>query len=607
MARLPLRFLTSATVAGLSLLTAAPAAPAQIGPATAEGSDAPEPRFGMFRDPAGYEGSDPDHVDYNGELIALDGGELTLSLLPGVDGSEALQAAVSDGAAERNSGTVDDRVDDPLGAPPGGVAGTPDAAGTAAGDGSAPRRQSYKLDKNVPVYLNGRKVDMEDLRPGDRIRIRRGDGDKSPIRRVIALRTADFGGYEPGGAPVDPTDFEPAKMDPATARAARTGETAPGGGGGFQNVSPGEVTGESKENLEDRGVTVGGGNPVGMPAGGEGEEAAPGFGVAVADSPGEGVLVADVQPGGPAAEAGVQRGDFLTRLDGKTVQTPEDLKAMAKDMLAAEGDPPPVTATLWRDGEDMTVEIAPSNEASDYFEKTTGRAMSMGAPMPAGQGGGEPGGGNAGGGQPGRMSLQDHDESGIEVLAGAAVGALAANAADAESRAGGMTAPAAPMGPRTSYYGGGLAAGPAAAALADGFSPLDATILGGYGAYGGGYGLAAAARNPYLDDEKDAIVEARMREAAVRDAIGHDAEDYVVGQRANPLDSRGPRAGGENMDRLLPGDRILGVDGEPVGDHADLERAMKRFKGDMLSLNVLRNGERMTLRLPRREAAAAAR
>ena len=598
MTRLPLRFLTSASVAGLSLLTAAAPAPAQIGPATAEGSDAPEPRFGMFRDPAGYEGADPDHVDYNGELIALDGGELTLSLLPGIDGSEALQAAVSDGPAERNSGTVDDRDDDRLGAAPGGEAGAAGAPGAATGDRPAANRQSYKLDKNVPVYLNGRKVDMEDLRPGDRIRIRRGDGDKSPIRRVIALRTADFGGYEPGGAPVDPTDFEPAKMDPSVARAARTGVTSPGGGG-FQNVTPGEVTGESKENLEDRGVTVGGGNPVGMPAGGEGEKAAPGFGVAVADSPGEGVLVADVQPGGPAAEAGVQRGDFLTRLDGKTVQTPEDLKTMAKDMLAAEGDPPPVEANLWRDGEQMTVEIAPSNEASDYFEKTAGRALSMGAPMPAGQGGG----GQGGDPQGQRMSLQDSGDSGIEVLAGAAVGALAA---EAGSEAGGVApAAAAPMMPRTSYYGG-LAAG--ANFVNSGFSPLAGTALAGYGGYygGTGYGLAAAARNPYLDDEKDAIIEARMREAAVRDAIGHDAEDYVVGQRATPLDSRGPKGDGGGGDRLMPGDRIVGVNGHPVGDQADLERAMRNFKGDVLSLNVIRGGERQTLRLPRREAATAA-
>ena len=105
--RLPLRFLVAPAVAGLTL-AAAPAVPtaeAQIGPATAERADANEPRFGMFRDPAGYEGvGRRDSVDFNGELLSAGNGELVLSSFKGVNGTEMLEEAV----AEMKGESVDD-------------------------------------------------------------------------------------------------------------------------------------------------------------------------------------------------------------------------------------------------------------------------------------------------------------------------------------------------------------------------------------------------------------------------------------------------------------------------------------------------------------------
>ena len=85
---LPLRLL-AAGVVGVSL-SLIPSAGAQIGPATTQPGDAPDPRFGMFRDTA-YEGAERvDPIDYRGDLLKAGNGELTLSLWKGIDSREAL-------------------------------------------------------------------------------------------------------------------------------------------------------------------------------------------------------------------------------------------------------------------------------------------------------------------------------------------------------------------------------------------------------------------------------------------------------------------------------------------------------------------------------------
>ena len=602
---LPLRFLTAASVAGLSLL-AAPDAPGQIGPATAEQSDAAEPRFGMFRDPAGYEGSEnTDPIDYNGELLEMKDGELTLSVWKGINANEALQVAL-DGEERRPRADgvepgVTDR--DSLTGRGTDASASPDAGTGRAPAGDRERTSSrVKVDENTPVYLNGKRATVSDLRPGDRVRVRGVDPDGAGVTRITALRTDDFIGVDAdvdiapdidaprgaGAVPIDP----PTEAARRAARAAETGITTPGGGG-FQDAPDidapldGGGTGENT----DRGVHVGDGGglgdgalPGGDPSGDAPAEAdqmkkAPGFGMAVADSPGEGVLVADVQPGGPAAEAGVRQGDFLTKLNGKSVQTPADVKAAAQQAMKADS-PAPIPGTLWRDGEDRQVEITPSERARDHYEPSAGRAMSM-----SDRTGVSPKLG---------ARVRDSEQSGVEVLAGAAVGALAA---EAGSEAGGVgnvrRNPAIYGAPAGGFYG---------ADLLDGVSPFDPSVAG-YGGYGG-YGGAVAAPDPTAQRLRIAAARRAMRERAAAEAIGLNAEDYYPGQRPQSAQPVDPPEGSDEPEtqNLRPNDRIVGVEGEPIDDRRDLARALRGFNGDTLTLNVVRDGERVNLELPRRAA-----
>ena len=66
-----------------------------------------------------------------------------------------------------------------------------------------------------------------------------------------------------------------------------------------------------------------------------------------------GLLVAAVQPGSPAAQAGIERGDLLTRLDGQPVISSTEL-ALLLDGLA---DRPSATAVIVRGNEESSVEI----------------------------------------------------------------------------------------------------------------------------------------------------------------------------------------------------------------------------------------------------------
>ena len=66
-----------------------------------------------------------------------------------------------------------------------------------------------------------------------------------------------------------------------------------------------------------------------------------------------GLLVAAVQPGSPAAQAGIERGDLLTRLDGQPVISSTGLTLLL-DGLA---DRPSATAVIVRGNEESSVEI----------------------------------------------------------------------------------------------------------------------------------------------------------------------------------------------------------------------------------------------------------
>ena len=52
-----------------------------------------------------------------------------------------------------------------------------------------------------------------------------------------------------------------------------------------------------------------------------------------------GVVVLEVMPGSPASEAGLQKGDFIARLNGKAVTTSEQVSEMAAGLQAGSRVP----------------------------------------------------------------------------------------------------------------------------------------------------------------------------------------------------------------------------------------------------------------------------
>ncbi len=69
--------------------------------------------------------------------------------------------------------------------------------------------------------------------------------------------------------------------------------------------------------------------------------------------PGSGVLVSDVIPGSPAEKAGIQRGDIITAVDGKSVHNTNELQL--EIMYRRPGDR--VTVELLREGKELTVQV----------------------------------------------------------------------------------------------------------------------------------------------------------------------------------------------------------------------------------------------------------
>ncbi len=67
----------------------------------------------------------------------------------------------------------------------------------------------------------------------------------------------------------------------------------------------------------------------------------------------EGAFVYSVEDGSPAAQAGLQLGDVITKVGDTEVNTMEDLNAAKKQYSAGDT----VTMTIDRQGETLTVEI----------------------------------------------------------------------------------------------------------------------------------------------------------------------------------------------------------------------------------------------------------
>ena len=78
------------------------------------------------------------------------------------------------------------------------------------------------------------------------------------------------------------------------------------------------------------------------------------LGVAIEDTDGaEGATLAEVRAGTPAAEAGLESGDVVTKLDGETVDSADELRRLVD--AHSPGDS--VELTFERDGDTQTVEV----------------------------------------------------------------------------------------------------------------------------------------------------------------------------------------------------------------------------------------------------------
>jgi S1-C subfamily serine protease len=77
------------------------------------------------------------------------------------------------------------------------------------------------------------------------------------------------------------------------------------------------------------------------------------LGLSMGEAPNGGVQIGDATPGGPAADAGLQQGDVVTKVDGQDVQTPDDVSAAIEDNKPGDR----VEVTVQRNGSEETVQV----------------------------------------------------------------------------------------------------------------------------------------------------------------------------------------------------------------------------------------------------------
>jgi serine protease Do len=89
----------------------------------------------------------------------------------------------------------------------------------------------------------------------------------------------------------------------------------------------------------------------------------------------EGALVANVQDGTPAAKAGVEAGDVVTKFDGKDVESPKDLSRMVAN--AEPGDK--ADLTVWRNDKsiELSVTLANMKDAADNDDDSSDNGQSQ--------------------------------------------------------------------------------------------------------------------------------------------------------------------------------------------------------------------------------------
>jgi S1-C subfamily serine protease len=75
----------------------------------------------------------------------------------------------------------------------------------------------------------------------------------------------------------------------------------------------------------------------------------------------EGVVVTDVRSGTPASKAGIRRGDVITKVDGKAIANPEELRDAVRALRPGQE----VTVSIARGGKNQEIKVRPEEASGD--------------------------------------------------------------------------------------------------------------------------------------------------------------------------------------------------------------------------------------------------
>jgi hypothetical protein len=92
------------------------------------------------------------------------------------------------------------------------------------------------------------------------------------------------------------------------------------------------------------------------------------LGLMIRQSDAPGVEIARIYLGSPAAKAGLRPGDRIVKLNGETIQSPQDMATQIRGMTPGD----PVNLVVSRDGRRQTVELA-AGDLEDFHERLFGQ------------------------------------------------------------------------------------------------------------------------------------------------------------------------------------------------------------------------------------------
>ncbi|MDQ3330817.1 MAG: PDZ domain-containing protein [Planctomycetota bacterium] len=284
----------------------------------------------------------PRSNDTQPEADSRAGGALSRDATP-IEGAEIVDGAdiraAEDGAAPRADVDVEEGT-----VFAGVVTGVSD--GRIAVQMSPPRvaratEQVFKISTRTPIMVNGQKAALGSIKKGNFVRIVTMPGDPEVASRiVVATSPAARDRAEASGA----EGRRPPRSEPAVA-------VTPGVPDEDQDTNF-DVFPERDSSRAKRGER---GKQPGMAQMRGGEEAVLPLGIEVF-GPGEGALVTEMLAEGPAAQAGILIGDYITQVNRNPIGDPE----LIEQMMLDNGGTGAVVLTVMRDGQPMDVTVEPA-------------------------------------------------------------------------------------------------------------------------------------------------------------------------------------------------------------------------------------------------------